>query len=65
MDINATVLASAEVFDPASGNFRFTAGSMPGPRFQLSATMLIDGRVLIAGGRDQHGAFLSTALILP
>ncbi len=42
-------LASAEIYDPGSGTFRATA-SMATPREGHSATLLRDGRVLIAGG---------------
>ena len=42
-------LASAEIYDPASGSFHAT-GSMSTPREGHSATLLRDGRVLIAGG---------------
>jgi hypothetical protein len=42
-------LKSAEIYDPASGSFRAT-GSMKSPREGHSATLLRDGRVLIAGG---------------
>ncbi|MDA0747810.1 MAG: kelch repeat-containing protein [bacterium] len=42
-------LASAELFDPVEGRFRAT-GSLPEGRAEHVATLLEDGRVLLAGG---------------
>ena len=50
-----TALATAELFDPATGTFS-PAGSMARPRtFGVSATLLPDARVLVVGGGPDVG----------
>jgi hypothetical protein len=52
-----TALASAELFDPATGSFSSLGiGSMGTPREGAVAAPLLDGRVLIAGGRTGLGS---------
>ena len=54
-DLNtAMVLASAELFDPATNQFT-AVGPMTGPRIAQQSVRLQDGRVLITGGFDRTG----------
>src|SRR5262249_50552088 len=55
-----TILASAEIFNPASGTWTAT-GNMTAVRKGQTATLLSDGRVLVAGG--DNGPRLASAEI--
>ncbi|MFN7996938.1 MAG: kelch repeat-containing protein [Bryobacteraceae bacterium] len=53
--------ATAEWFDPAAGTWETTAGAMSSPRYYHSATLLQNGRVLVAGGCNASGCQTVTA----
>jgi hypothetical protein len=59
----ATALNKAEVYDPSTGKFTATAGTMVAGRGFFATTQLNDGTVLLTGGVDSHGTPLNTAEI--
>ena len=61
---NADVLASAELFDAATGSWTPTLG-MGGPREFHTATLLPDGTVLVAGGEGDAGTLTTAELYDP
>ncbi len=63
-DPDLEALSSAELYDPATGKFSPT-GSMATAREHRTATLLSDGRVLIAGGYDGSVSLASAELYDP
>jgi len=61
------VLRSAELYDPASGTWSMTVGRMTRGRANHRATLLADGKVLVAGGNNASGTqeFASAELYDP
>ncbi len=57
---SSTVLASAEIYDPASGVWTAT-GHMTTARYDYSATLLPSGMVIVAGGVGVTGSALASA----
>ena len=55
------MLARAELHDPGSRTWTAT-GNMTTPRLSHTATLLLDGRVLAAGGSNAYGMLASAEL---
>jgi WD40 repeat protein len=61
---NRNSLASAELYDPATGTWTATGSMGTGRTFQ-TATLLADGRVLVLGGLGANGRLASAELYDP
>ncbi len=60
LSLQGNVISASEIFDQATG--ASSAGAeMTTPRMGFSATLLLSGKVLIAGGLDNNGSVLGSA----
>ncbi len=57
--------ASAELYNPATGTFSYTTGSLTTARYSHTATLLNNGLVLMAGGWGPSGILASAELYNP
>ena len=63
-DAPAASQASAELYDPSTGRFAPTGPLVTG-RYEHAAVALADGRVLVAGGSNDHGNPLTAEIYDP
>ena len=61
----ASALSTAELYDPAAGTFAVTSNTMTAMRLNATATLLGNGKVLIAGGENSSGALNTAELYDP
>ncbi len=54
-------VSSSEIYDPASEEWTL-AGNLVSPRFYHAAALLLDGRVMVVGGKDRDNVFDSAEL---
>jgi hypothetical protein len=62
---NGTLLANAELYNPATGTFSYTTSGLNTARAYHTATLLNNGMVLIAGGVGSSGYLDSAELYNP
>lgn len=60
---NGVRLGYAEIFDPATNSWTVAAGQSGKPRYQHTATLLEDGRILVVGGSEAFGGVVDSAEI--
>lgn len=73
LDASGNTVASSEAFDPltaaiydpAAGVFRFLPNALAVPRANHTATLLPDGTILVAGGRNAGGLLASAEVFNP
>ena len=61
MTSDGSVLNNADIFNPNTGAFKASAGTMVSSRVFHTATQLLNGSVLLTGGRDTNGNILNSA----
>ena len=59
--VGGSVDRTAEIYDPRTDNFTLTSSMMTAIRLGLTATLLSGGKVLIAGGLNNHNISQATA----
>ncbi len=65
LDSSGNYLSSAEIYDPATGQFTTASVGLDAGRAGHTATLPSDGSVLIAGGTGSDGALNTAELYVP